>query len=146
MSAAANSTCAVQGWSSVIPHFSGVDFVSFYIEIPIMIVMYLIWLFVNRIPVIKSKLTDADGSFKRKASTFRNIIEKGGDFAPEKGAPCFCVCSRSDPQLRSQVATISTSPMPAVSTIVGYSCIVVHFSICSSMGNSHAHCAEAEGS
>ncbi|GJE95838.1 amino acid permease [Phanerochaete sordida] len=52
----------IQGWSSVIPHFSGVDFVSFYIEIPIMIVMYLIWLFVNRIPVIKSKLADIAGA------------------------------------------------------------------------------------
>ncbi|KAI0792281.1 glutathione S-transferase [Abortiporus biennis] len=28
---------------------------------------------------------EADGSFKRKASTFRNFIEKGGEFAPEKG-------------------------------------------------------------
>ena len=26
-----------------------------------------------------------DGSFKRKASTFRNTIEKGGRFEPEKG-------------------------------------------------------------
>lgn len=27
---------------------------------------------------------DADGSFKRKASTFRDTIEKGGKFEPEK--------------------------------------------------------------
>ena len=29
--------------------------------------------------------TEVDGSFKRKASTFRNFIEKDGEFAPEKG-------------------------------------------------------------
>lgn len=29
--------------------------------------------------------TEKDGSFKRKASTFRNTIEKGGQFEPEKG-------------------------------------------------------------
>lgn len=28
---------------------------------------------------------EADGSFKRVVSTFRNFIEKGGQFAPEKG-------------------------------------------------------------
>ena len=30
-------------------------------------------------------LTEADGSFKRKPSTFRNTIERGGKFEPEKG-------------------------------------------------------------
>ncbi|KAI0365662.1 hypothetical protein BV20DRAFT_1038833 [Pilatotrama ljubarskyi] len=34
----------IQGWSSVIPEFSAVDFVSFYIEIPVMIFMYLVWM------------------------------------------------------------------------------------------------------
>ncbi|KAE9408625.1 hypothetical protein BT96DRAFT_1013261 [Gymnopus androsaceus JB14] len=33
----------IQGWSSVIPTFSAVDFVSFYIEIPVIIVMYIVW-------------------------------------------------------------------------------------------------------
>ncbi|KAF5385971.1 hypothetical protein D9615_002336 [Tricholomella constricta] len=37
----------VQGWSSVIPKFSAVDFVSFYIEIPVMIVMFIIWMIVT---------------------------------------------------------------------------------------------------
>ncbi|KAF8810121.1 hypothetical protein BYT27DRAFT_7186985 [Phlegmacium glaucopus] len=35
---------AVQGWSSFVPKFSVVDFVSFYIEIPIIIIMFLTWL------------------------------------------------------------------------------------------------------
>ncbi|EJF57625.1 hypothetical protein DICSQDRAFT_140179 [Dichomitus squalens LYAD-421 SS1] len=38
----------VQGWSSVIPKFSAVDFVSFYIEIPVMLVMYLLWMLIWR--------------------------------------------------------------------------------------------------
>ncbi len=33
-----------------------------------------------------SKLkTEADGSFKRQASSFRNFVEQGGKFEPEKG-------------------------------------------------------------
>ena len=40
----------VQGWSSFTPHFAAVDFVSFYIEIPVMIVMYLGWILVKRPP------------------------------------------------------------------------------------------------
>ncbi|KAK0241674.1 amino acid permease/ SLC12A domain-containing protein [Armillaria nabsnona] len=34
----------IQGWSSIFPTFSIVDFFSLYIEIPVMIVMYLVWL------------------------------------------------------------------------------------------------------
>ena len=37
-----------------------------------------------------SKLkTEEDGSFKRQVSQFRNFIEKGGDFEPEKGESWF---------------------------------------------------------
>ncbi|KAJ6495650.1 amino acid permease-domain-containing protein [Mycena vitilis] len=38
----------LQGWSSVLPVFSAVDFLSFYIEVPVMIVMYLAWASLNR--------------------------------------------------------------------------------------------------
>ncbi|CDO69261.1 hypothetical protein BN946_scf185042.g163 [Trametes cinnabarina] len=38
----------VQGWSSIFPKFTAVDFVSFYIEIPVMIVMYLAWMILRR--------------------------------------------------------------------------------------------------
>jgi glutathionyl-hydroquinone reductase len=34
---------------------------------------------------ISKMATEGDGSFKRKAATFRNYIEKGGKFEPEKG-------------------------------------------------------------
>ncbi|EMD33590.1 hypothetical protein CERSUDRAFT_107939 [Gelatoporia subvermispora B] len=37
----------IQGWSSVIPHFSAVDFVSFYIELPIMLIMSVGWMLVK---------------------------------------------------------------------------------------------------
>ncbi|PIL34130.1 transporter [Ganoderma sinense ZZ0214-1] len=36
----------IQGWTSVIPEFSAVDFVSFYIEIPVMILMYFVWMII----------------------------------------------------------------------------------------------------
>ncbi|KAF9020623.1 hypothetical protein BDZ89DRAFT_958158 [Hymenopellis radicata] len=39
----------VQGWSSIIPDFVAVDFVSLYIEIPVMIVMYFVWLWTKKI-------------------------------------------------------------------------------------------------
>ncbi|TFK44471.1 amino acid permease-domain-containing protein [Crucibulum laeve] len=38
----------IQGWSSVIPTFSVVDFLSFYIEIPIMLVMFVAWMIIKR--------------------------------------------------------------------------------------------------
>ncbi|KAH7888453.1 amino acid permease-domain-containing protein [Phlebopus sp. FC_14] len=38
----------IQGWSSIVPRFSAVDFASFYIQIPIMLVMYISWIFAKR--------------------------------------------------------------------------------------------------
>lgn len=37
----------------MIPHFDAVSFVSYYVEIPIMIVMYLAWIVIKRIPMNK---------------------------------------------------------------------------------------------
>ncbi|KAI6110534.1 amino acid permease-domain-containing protein [Pisolithus croceorrhizus] len=37
----------IQGWTSIFPTFSPVDFVSLYIEIPVMAVMYIAWLIVK---------------------------------------------------------------------------------------------------
>lgn len=42
----------VQGWSSFSPSFSAVDFFSYYIELPIMAVMYLGWKVVKRTRVV----------------------------------------------------------------------------------------------
>lgn len=38
----------VQGWSSFSPRFDAVSFVSFYIELPVMLFMYLSWKFWKR--------------------------------------------------------------------------------------------------
>jgi amino acid permease len=38
----------IQCWSSIFPHFSAVDFVSLYIEIPVMAVMFLGWWLIRR--------------------------------------------------------------------------------------------------
>ncbi|KAI0276500.1 amino acid permease-domain-containing protein [Russula aff. rugulosa BPL654] len=38
----------VQGWSSVIPRFSLVDFLSFYVELLVMAIMYCLWLVFHR--------------------------------------------------------------------------------------------------
>ena len=38
----------VQGWSSVIPHFSTVDFFSMYLEIFVMIAMFLLYMLIRR--------------------------------------------------------------------------------------------------
>ena len=45
--------------------------------------------------ISKGKM-EPDGSFKRKASSFRNFIEKGGEFAPEKGELPVSVNARAD--------------------------------------------------
>lgn len=44
----------VQGWECFSPHFKVVDFVSFYIEIPIMIVMFLAWKLVKGTSFVRS--------------------------------------------------------------------------------------------
>lgn len=44
----ANRGVTVQGYSSIIPVFTAVDFVSLYIEIPVMIFMYLVWMLIRR--------------------------------------------------------------------------------------------------
>ncbi|KAI6038482.1 amino acid permease-domain-containing protein [Pisolithus marmoratus] len=44
---AVSALILVQGWTSIFPTFSPTDFVSFYIEIPVMAVMYIAWLIVK---------------------------------------------------------------------------------------------------
>lgn len=45
----------VQGWSSFAPTFSPLDFVSFYIELPVMVILYFCWLLLRR-PIPSSSL------------------------------------------------------------------------------------------
>lgn len=51
---AANISRVVQGWSSLSPTFDRIDFVSLYIEIPVMIVMTVVWFIVRRTKTSKS--------------------------------------------------------------------------------------------
>lgn len=48
----------VQGWSSFSPNFDAVSFVSFYIELPVMLVMYVGWKILKRTRLVK--LEDMD--------------------------------------------------------------------------------------
>ncbi|KAH0531367.1 hypothetical protein TsFJ059_000207 [Trichoderma semiorbis] len=43
----------IQGWSCFSPSFDGVSFVSFYIELPIMLVMYLGWKIIKRTKFVR---------------------------------------------------------------------------------------------
>jgi AAT family amino acid transporter len=43
----------VQGWSCFSPTFDGVSFVSYYIELPVMLVMYVGWKLVKRTHTVK---------------------------------------------------------------------------------------------
>jgi hypothetical protein len=45
----------------------------------------------NQSDISRSKM-DKSGSFNRRPSSFRDTIEKGGEFEPEKGK-CLCFCS-----------------------------------------------------
>ncbi|RDB24776.1 putative amino-acid permease PB1C11.02 [Hypsizygus marmoreus] len=62
----------VQGWSSVIPKFIGVDFVSYYIEIPIMLVMFIVWMVLKR-PGASKGLPEASGSGEGRRSPARRL-------------------------------------------------------------------------
>ncbi|KAJ5083374.1 hypothetical protein N7456_012801 [Penicillium angulare] len=48
----------VQGWKCFSPHFKGVDFVSFYIEIPVMFVMFVGWKLIKRTRFVRSANMD----------------------------------------------------------------------------------------
>ncbi|OIW23426.1 hypothetical protein CONLIGDRAFT_637384 [Coniochaeta ligniaria NRRL 30616] len=50
----------VQGWSCFSPKFSGVDFVSYYIELPIMLVMYVAWKLIKRTKIVKLSEMDLE--------------------------------------------------------------------------------------
>lgn len=48
MSCLFGCACVVQGWSSVVPRFSLVDFLSFYVELFVVAIMYFLWLVFRR--------------------------------------------------------------------------------------------------
>ncbi|KAF4977906.1 hypothetical protein FZEAL_5611 [Fusarium zealandicum] len=50
----------VQGWSCFSPKFDGVSFVSFYVELPIMLIMYLGWKFVKKTKTVRLEEMDLE--------------------------------------------------------------------------------------
>jgi amino acid transporter, AAT family len=50
----------VQGWSCFSPTFDGVSFVSYYIELPLMLIMYLGWKFVKKTRLVGLGEMDLD--------------------------------------------------------------------------------------
>jgi amino acid transporter, AAT family len=48
----------VQGWSCFSPSFDAVSFVSFYIEIPVMLLMYVGWKVIKRTHTVRLKEMD----------------------------------------------------------------------------------------
>jgi amino acid permease len=74
--------CAVQGWSSVIPRFSVVDFLSFYIELLVMAIMYFLWIVLHRAlrqraaaALLMSSPTTASGSTHPVAQPFFDFVD-----------------------------------------------------------------------
>ncbi|EPQ57673.1 hypothetical protein GLOTRDRAFT_74590 [Gloeophyllum trabeum ATCC 11539] len=70
----------VQGWSSIFPEFTAVDFVSFYIELPIMLAMSLAWLLFKgrRVPQLNEStvaLTGEQSDSKGRIGRFFDIVD-----------------------------------------------------------------------
>ena len=67
----------VQGWSSFSPSFNVVTFFSLYIELPIMLVMYLGWKAIKRTKVVRADEMDLE--------TDTHTIEEVGDERKRRG-------------------------------------------------------------
>lgn len=71
----------VQGWTSFSPSFKAVDFVSFYVEIPVMFIMFVVWKLVKKTKFVAYE--DMDFVTDRYEITADGF---GGDGIP-KGKP-----------------------------------------------------------
>jgi hypothetical protein len=78
-----HSCSPVQGWSSVIPRFSALEFASFYIEIPVMLLMCIAWMatHIPRIPSATADPTDTTPLLPNKQEPERRRCRSwwGGD-------------------------------------------------------------------
>jgi AAT family amino acid transporter len=50
----------VQGWSCFSPKFDGVSFVSFYVELPVMLIMYVVWKLLKKTKIVKLSEMDLE--------------------------------------------------------------------------------------
>lgn len=60
----------VQGWTCFSPRFDGVSFVSFYVELPVMLIMYLGWKVIKRTKIVRLHEVDLE--------TDTYTLEEGG--------------------------------------------------------------------
>lgn len=72
---------------------------------------------VTHLTDINKMAPEQDGSFNRRPSQFREWIERGGKYAPEKGKRRL-ISVRSMTSPLTQIGTISTSLMFAVSAVL----------------------------
>lgn len=77
--------------------------------------------------------SSSDGSFNRKPSTFRNFIEKGGKFEPEKGELLFaCRCSRAKVIAGRAIrrAPLSRRSSASAGSVLTYLSLILHHHHC----------------
>ncbi|TVY55711.1 putative amino-acid permease PB1C11.02 [Lachnellula cervina] len=67
----------VQGWSSFSPKFSGVDFVSYYIELPVMLIMYVGWKLLKRTKLVRLEVMDLETDVHKVGD--EDLREEGKD-------------------------------------------------------------------
>lgn len=76
---AVSAIILIQGWSSIIPRFSAVDFFTFYIELPVMAFMYLLWLLIRRVRHLASPSIPPSASpsvvVTRQAQPFFDFVD-----------------------------------------------------------------------
>lgn len=77
----------VQGWSAFSPHFNAVDFVSLYIEIPLMIVALLAWYLFRELPRLRavSRAKDREADVSAPPPPRANLASSS--FEDEKSLP-----------------------------------------------------------
>ncbi|KAI1910985.1 Basic amino-acid permease [Ophidiomyces ophidiicola] len=75
----------VQGWSSFSPRFKGVDFVSFYVQLPIMAGLYVLWKVLKKTKWVKIEEMDL-------------VTDRwdGGRFGPGSGSEATLAAARGD--------------------------------------------------
>ncbi|KAK3934528.1 amino acid permease/ SLC12A domain-containing protein [Diplogelasinospora grovesii] len=66
----------VQGWTSFAPRFSAVDFIAFYIELPVMLVMYIAWKVIRRTETVGLDNMDLETDV-HTVDEERNVEETG---------------------------------------------------------------------
>ncbi|KAK3934015.1 amino acid transporter [Diplogelasinospora grovesii] len=66
----------VQGWTSFAPRFSAVDFIAFYIELPVMLVMYIAWKVIKRTETVSLDKMDLETDV-HTVDEERNVEETG---------------------------------------------------------------------